>query len=89
MRENLCCTYNVDFEPWWREHVIDKIAALFTVAPIVRNFPQLVPYNVIVRIQHRVHITVQSEQVIHRVHIKLYLNEVIWIRYIAVKQKRV
>jgi len=42
-------TYNVNFEPWWREHIVNKIS--FSVIPIVAYFSQLVSDDIIVGVK--------------------------------------
>ena len=74
-------TYDVDFKPWRCQHVIYKIVALLSIAPVVADLAQLVANHVVVCVKHCVHIAVQAEQIVHRVHVKFNFDEVVRVRY--------
>lgn len=73
--------YDVNFKPWWRQHVVDEVAAWLAEAPVVRDLAQLVPDHVVVCVEHRIHVAVQAEQVVHSVHVKFDFNKVIRVCY--------
>ena len=68
---------NVKFNPWRREHVINKV--VFSESPIFRLFFELEPYHFVVCIHHGVHVSMETLQCVHSRHIKLDFDLVVWI----------
>jgi hypothetical protein len=54
-------TYDEHFEPWRGKHVVDKVAAGLSVAPVVGDLAQLVLDHISVGVDHRVHVRVQAQ----------------------------
>jgi len=72
-------TYDVDFEPWGRKHIVNITS--FRVVPIVADLSQLVSDDVVISVEQCVHVRVQALWVVYSLLIKLNLNEVIRVSY--------